>query len=330
MGDGRMHTARRGPALATAALFVIAGASLAAQSTPRAPDGHPDLQGIWLNDTATPLERPKDVDAPFFTADEARAYEQHYQLDRTAALSPVDPVFELQAAGDLDTYEPGHVLPDRRTSLITDPPDGKVPALTPAAQAAFTSRTEHLKTHYADNPEDLRDAERCLVVGNTAVPPLLPVFYNNDLQIVQTRGYVLIVSEMVHDARVVSLDRRTHLPSSIRQWKGDSIGHWEGNTLVVDTTNFSEKTTLRGSGTSLHVIERLTLDGLNTLRYQFTIDDPASFVRPWSGESVMSRTNGPMYEYACHEANYSLSGVLRGARVTEREQKAGATAQPPR
>jgi hypothetical protein len=299
-----------------------AGVMLLAQHAQRTPDQRPDLQGMWLNDTATPLERPRDVAGrATLTDEEARAYEQRYQLDRTAAIAPLDPEFDLKAAADLDTYEPGRLLPGNRTSMITDPPDGRVPALTPTAQRRVAAQTNRVKTRYAENPENLPNAERCLVVGNSSTPPMLPVFYNNNVQIVQTRDYVMIVSEMIHDARIIPLEspraQRQHMPAGIGQWLGDSVGHWDGATLVVDTTNFTEKTTVRGSGPRLHVVERFTLSDPKTLRYQFTIDDPESFTRSWSGESAMTRTDSRMYEYACHEANYSLSSVLRGARAAE-------------
>jgi hypothetical protein len=299
--------------------MIAAGSALSAQSRLRTPDGRPDLQGMWLNDTATPLERPREfAGKASLTEDEAREYEQRYQLDRTAAASRVDPAFELDVAGDLDTYEPGRLLPGRRTSQITDPADGRVPALTPEAQQRLNARNEHLKVHYADNPEDFPNTERCLLMANASAPPMLPVYYNNNLQIVQTTDYVMILSEMIHDARIIPLGRRSHLPGHIGQWKGDSIGQWEGDTLVVETTNFTTKTTLRGSGTALRVIERLTLVDFDTIQYQFTIEDAESFVRTWSGDSVLSRTDSQMYEYACHEANYSLSNVLRGARFQEK------------
>jgi hypothetical protein len=149
----------------------------------------------------------------------------------------------------------------------------------------------------------------------------MPAFYNNTLQIVQTRDAVLMLSEQIHDARTISMTRRTHLPAAIQQWAGDSIGRWEGDTLVVDTTNFSARTTFRGSGPGLHIVERFSLKDGKTLRYQFTIDDPASFTRTWSGESEITRTAGPMYEYACHEANYSMGYILSGARAEERDAR---------
>jgi hypothetical protein len=285
----------------------------------RTPEGRPDLQGLWLNNTATPLERPKELgDRPTFTAAEAAAYEQRYQLDRTVAISR-DKDFELDAAGDLDTYEPGRILPGGRNSLIVDPATGALPALTPEAQRQFAERTQHLNAHYAENPEDLPNAERCLTVGNTAVPPLMPAFYNNTLQIVQTRDHVVLVSEMIHDTRIVPLNRTTHLPSAVQLWKGDSIGRWEGDTLVVDTTNFTAKTSFRGSSAALHLIERFSLGAGGTLIYRVTVDDPA-FVRSWTAESAMTRTDQAMFEYACHEGNYSLPNVLRGRRFGERRQ----------
>lgn len=305
------------PALCLLAWLTPAGPASA--QTLRTPDGRPDLQGLWLNDTATPLERPAALAGrASLTPEEARAYEQRYQIDRTVALSR-NKDFELDAsASDLETYEPGTLLPGGRTAMITDPPSGLVPPLTPEAAQRFRARNEHLEAHYAENPEDLRPAERCLIVANAYVPPLLPAFYNNTLQIVQTRDAVVILSEQIHDARVISLTRRTHLPASIQPWAGDSIGRWEGDTLVVDTTNFSPRTTLRGSGTGLHVVERFSLKNGKTLRYQFSIDDP-SFTRPWSGDSEMTRTEGPMFEYACHEGNYSMSNILSGARFQERQ-----------
>jgi len=302
------------PALAAA---LISAPLLVAQGGARTPDGRPDLQGMWLNDTATPLERPLASAAKASLTDaEARDYEARYQLDRTVANSR-SPEFELKAAGDLDTYEPGRLLPGNRTGMITDPPDGRVPALTPEAQARLNAQTERIRTRHGENPENLTNGERCLLVGNTSLPPMLPAFYNNIVQIVQTRDYVVILSEMIHDARIVPLDRRAHLPAGIGQWKGDSIGHWEGDTLIVDTTNFTDKTAFRGASPRLHVVERFSLSDRNTLRYQFTLEDPSSFARSWSGESAMSRTASQMFEYACHEANYSLPAVLRGERLAE-------------
>jgi hypothetical protein len=303
--------------------LLAASERLAGQSVPRTPNGRPDLQGTWLNNTATPLERPKAFgDRAFFTPEEAREYERHYLVDTLA--HPVDRYKSIEhdaAAGDIDTYESGRVLPDLRNSLIIDPAEGRVPALTAEGRQRLALRMQHLNEHYADNPEDLLNGERCLSVGNTAVPPLLPLFYNNSVQIVQTPDYVTIVSEMIHDARVISLTRRSHLPPNIRQWKGDSIGHWEGDTLVIDTTNFTDKTPFRGSGPALHLVERWSRNAMDSLTYQFVMDDPESFVRPWTAESVMVKTDSPVFEYACHEANYSIVNQLRGARFEEKVPK---------
>ena len=291
----------------------------AQQALPRTPHGHPDLEGTWLNNTATPLERPAAfAGKPFATDAEAEEWVKRYQLDRTAAASHVDPAFELEVAGDLDTYEPGRLLPGNRTSLITDPADGRLPALTREAQRRLTDRNAHVRDYYAQNPEDFTFAERCIIVANTSAPPMMPAYYNNTLRIVQTRDFVVFESEMIHDVRIVPLNRRSHLPSALAQWKGDSVGRWEGDTLVIETTNFTDKTTLRGSGAGLRVTERLTLSDANTLRYQFTIDDPESFVRPWSGESLIVRTNDRLFEYACHEGNQSLPMMMRGARLSEK------------
>lgn len=314
-------TTRVSPALVAIVLLAAMAANAEAQGVQRTAEGHPDFQGLWINNTATPLDRPAEAKGrAAFTEQEALDYQQRYQLDRTVAISR-NKSFELEAAGDLDTYEPGELLPGRRTSMIIDPPDGRVPPLTAEAAQRFAARNRHLEEHYAENPEDLRPAERCLIVANTYVPPLMPSFYNNTLQIVQTRDAVLFLSEQIHDARVVSLTRTTHLPAGIQQWAGDSIGRWEGDTLIVDTTNFSPRTTFRGSGTGLHLIERLTLKDARTLRYEFTVDDPASFTRPWTASSEITRTDGPMYEYACHEANYSMGYILSGARYQERNAR---------
>ena len=320
MGSSQNRFTFLAVAVIAAVVTVMAGPSLSAQSLARTPEGRPDLQGMWLNNTATPLERPEGfADKAFFTDDEAREYEKHYMLDLAVAFArSIDSPFELEVCTDIDVVEPGHVLPNRRTSLIIDPTNGQVPALIPERQRLLTDRSQYRKAHYGENPEDLPNSERCLFMGSTG-PPMLPDIYNNNVQIVQTGDYVMILREMIHDARVIPLEGRAHLPVNIRQWKGNSVGRWEGDTLVVDTTNFTEKTTLNGSGSMLHVIERFTLSDPDTLTYRFTIDDPASFVRSWSGESVMSRTDNLMFEFACHEGNYSMFNVLRGARVAERD-----------
>jgi hypothetical protein len=227
-----------------------------------------------------------------------------------------------------------------RTSIIVDPPNGQLPPYNEAARnrlasarAASTSTAAERGVGAAetpgayDNPEQRPLAERCLLgFGSTSGPPALPNYFYNDLhQIVQTSDSIMILSEMVHDARIVRMNAQ-HLPKSIRRWMGDSVGHWEGDTLVIDTTNFTDKTRFQGSTENLHVIERLSRMDENTLLYRFTVEDPDTWDQPWSGEYIWPATTQPIYEYACHEGNYALTNVLRGARHQEAE-KAAAQAQ---
>jgi len=292
-------------------------ALLAISPTPlsRTSDGHPDLQGIWANDTVTPLERPKRfADKATLTEQEALVYERDLAgrwADRFGDL-------EVTTTGELsdEWQENGTVVPGRRTSLIVDPADGKIPALTPEARTQADARAERLRDHPADDPEDRTMYERCLV--GSSGPPMLPPVYNQNLQIVQTRDRVLIVTEMIHDARIVRMNAE-HLPAAIRLWLGDSVGRWDGDTLVVDTTNFTGKTRFRQSGEGLHVTERFTPESASLIRYDFTIEDPATYTRPWSGRLWITRTKAQMYEFACHEANYSMVGILRGARADEKK-----------
>jgi hypothetical protein len=246
---------------------------------PRTPDGHPDLQGTWANSTITPLERPKALaDKAFFTKKEAAEYEKH-ALERARDEFGT---LEAQTSGELnETWSPsGKVVASRRTSLIVDPPDGRIPPLTPEAARRVAAAAD-LRRRSADDPESLLLRERCLVWG--AGPPMIPVLYNQNVQIVQTRDYVMILNEMIHDVRVIPLDGRRHLPPHIRQWKGDSRGRWEGATLVVDTTNFTDKTTLNGSDAALHVVERFTRVDAGNMLYEFAIDNEARLPDPGQG-----------------------------------------------
>ncbi len=279
---------------------------------PRTADGHPDLQGLWLNDTLTPLERPRQfAGQPYFSEAEARAYEAGQPQRNLVRIGE----FEERLNGDVNEW--GRVLPDLRTSLIVDPPDGRIPERSAAAQARVADRARNLKEQFADGPETFPLTERCILFGGG--PPMMPMPYNNNVQIVQTRTHVMIHNEMVHDARVIPLDRRPHLPPSVRQWRGDPRGHWEGDSLVVETTNFTAKTAFAGSSEQLRLVERFTRVSADALQYEFTVDDPSSFSRPWTARSVMSRTAGPLYEYACHEGNYSLEHMLKGARAQDRD-----------
>jgi hypothetical protein len=333
---------------------------------PRTQDGHPDLQGTYDLATMTPLERWPG-DPPFLTKDQAEAL-QRAELERREKRDaegnlPLVPVggdtsapksfFELlsrnaggatggynlvwQNKGSAYNVVDGQI----RTSIVVDPPNGRVPPYneaaskrlaaaraTPTSTAAERSALEGAAPPPGafDNPEQRPLSERCLLgFGSTSGPPALPNYFYNDLhQIVQTSDSIMILSEMVHDARIVRMNAQ-HFPKNIRRWMGDSVGHWEGDTLVVDTTNFTDKTRFRGSTENLHVIERFTRVDDKTLLYRFTVEDPDTWDRPWTGEYTWPATDKPIYEYACHEANYALGSILRGARRQEVEQAAART-----
>ncbi|HZP49073.1 MAG TPA: hypothetical protein VFB07_11085 [Vicinamibacterales bacterium] len=316
--------------------------------------GRPDLSGIYDLATLTPVERPAGLTSPVYTAAEAKKLEQQTEVrkeygdraikgDRDAPPKGGDG--SAGAAGNVGGYNSfwidagsTYTVVDgqKRTSIVVDPADGRVPALTAEArqramaarnQAATSDQTEsendpgYEKAPGAyDDPERRPLGERCLLgFGSTSGPPMLPTyFYNNLHQIVQTRDSVVILSEMVHDARVVRMNQ-PHVPANIRKWNGDSVGHWEGDTLVVDTTNFTDKTRFRGSSSDLHVVERFTRTGPHALLYRFTIEDPKTWTRPWTGEYTWPETQEKVYEYACHEGNYALENILRGARLKEAE-----------
>jgi hypothetical protein len=259
-----------------------------AWTPPRTLDGKPDLQGIWTNVTITPLERPRDLgDKAFFTEQEALQYEKQVREQNNA---------------------------DRR-----DGGAQRIPALTPEAQKRQADRAAAGRGHQFDGPENRALTERCLV-WPTAGPPMLPSFYNNNYQIVQAPGYVMILVEMVHDVRVIPTDGRPHLPSDVRQWFGDSRGRWEGDTLVVETTNFSDKNSFRGSDENLKLIERFTRTGPDAILYEFTVNDSTAFAKPWTAHIPLNRMPGPIIEYACHEGNYAMSGMLAGARSEEQKR----------
>jgi hypothetical protein len=291
---------------------------------PRTPEGQPDLQGIWTNASLTPFERPRDLAGKeFFTEKEAEDFEKHAldagNRDRRGAT----PEEDVGGAVNDAWFDRGtKVFPTRRTSIVTDPPDGRVPALTPQAQKAAAARAE-TQRRLPTGPEDMALQVRCIIWPNVG-PPMIPGPYNNNYQIVQTRDYVAIYVEMIHDVRIIPLDGRQHLPKTVRQWAGDSRGHWEGETLVVDTANFTNKTSFRGADENLHLTERFTRTGPDTIQYRFTVDDPTAFTKPWTAELTMVNTPGPLYEYACHEGNYSMSNMLAGARAMEKAEAEAA------
>jgi hypothetical protein len=283
-------------------------------TTPRTADGHPDLQGYWTNETFTPLERPPEfAGKELFTEDEARAYHKK-RLDQFRAQSRSDVHYD-DAIWQGETYDSEPTL---LTSLVRDPRDGRLPPLTADAE----NRAKARKASQASGGYKSRTlAERCLSWGNVG-PPMIPPSYNANLQILQTRTHVVIHHEMIHDDRIIPLDARPHLGAAIRRLAGDSRGRWDGDTLVVDTSNFTDRTNFRGAprntrqdiftSDALHVVERFTRTAADRIRYQFTVEDPATWTKPWSGEVPMRRFKGPIYEYACHEGNYGLVNILRG------------------
>jgi hypothetical protein len=313
-----------------ASILLLAGLQAAGQTPLRTPDGQPDLQGVWSSSTLTPLERPQELAGkPVLTQAEAAAYEKQLLQQGNRDIRGESADVDVAGAYNELWFDRGKkVVGSRRTSLIVDPPDGRVPPLTPEAQKKVDAARAYARLHPADGPEDRPLAERC-ILWPTAGPPMLPGPYNNNYEIVQARGYVIIVVEMIHDARIIPIDGRPHLPPSVRQWMGDPRGHWEGNTLVVETTNFTSKTsdvgaglrgpTFRGSDDKLRLIERFTRMDANTIRYQFTVDDPTAFTKPWTAEIPMTKIRSPLLEYACHEGNYAMPGVLGGARAEEKK-----------
>jgi hypothetical protein len=306
-----------------AALLIVLPTLVSGQAA--RPGVQPDFEGIWNSATATPLERPAELKGkPFFTPEEAAQWERQF-VQRNEEPAPGSAASRA-GTGTYNTFyrEFGtRTVKTLRTSIVTDPPDGRIPALTPAAAAIKSRRLERLKLF--EHPEDLGLQDQCLAFL-TAGPPMLPYSYNSNYQIVQTRGAVVIHVEMIHDARIVHLDGRPHLPPAIRLALGDSIGRWDGKTLVIDTTNFDDGGGFYGDAggnfgwdRNLHLIERLSLFDEDTLLYQFEIDNPTAFTRPWKGELTLTRATGNIYEFACHEGNYSLTNMLQGFRAAERK-----------
>jgi hypothetical protein len=285
---------------------------------PYTADGQPDLQGIWTNATLTPLERPADLaNKEFLTEQEAGEFAKRALTDVDGDRRDGGSSTDVNRAYNEFWRDRGKVVPSRRTSLITDTPDGRIPALTPDAKQRAAARAEARRLHPFDGPEDRSPAERCISTPN-AGPPIMPANYNANYQIVQAPGYVMILSEQIHDSRMIPLDGRPHLPANIQQWMGDSRGHWEGSTLVVETTNFTDRTNFAGSGAGLRLIERFTRTAPDVILYEFRVDDPATFARPWTAQIPLNRAQGPLYEYACNEGNYGMTGMLAGARAEEK------------
>ena len=301
--------------VATACAVLLAATAVTAQkpTMPRTPWGTPDLQGRWTNSTVTPLERPAEAGGKeFFTEAEAAEYKKialdvYLRQIGLAADNVVSREFDDGVWMDDVT-----ILPSRRTSLILGP-TGRLPPMTPEAQKRAAARGGPRRT---DGPEQRTLPERCLWLS-IGGPPMLPFVYNSNYEIVQTPTHVAIRSEQGGSFRAIPLDGRPHLPDSLRQWQGDSRGRWEGDTLVVETTNFNDKRDVRGSTDRLRVVERFSRVDHDTLRYEFTAEDPTTWTAPWSAEAPLRRMDGLLYENACHEGNYSLGNILRGARFVE-------------
>ena len=338
-----------------AAVLVVVAAQMAWGEIPRTADGKPDLSGYFDTATITPLERPEDADA--FLTEEAAAERAARTAESLAAGSanqdpnreapPVGGDGSRGAAGNVGGYDSFWVDPGERNfqidgqyraSIVIDPPNGRRPPMTEAAQERLRSQYRGMRRQNDgtawwlefdgrgpyDDPEIRPLPDRCLIgFGSTAGPPMLSTLYNNHKRIVQTPDHVMILTEMVHDARIVRINDE-HVSPDMRRWFGDSIGWWEGDTLVVDTINFNDTPSMRQATRDLHVVERFTRIDEKTVLYNFTVEDPNTWEAPWTGEYVWPQTDEPVYEYACHEGNYAMGNILRGARRLEREAVAQA------
>ena len=325
-----------------ASMCVVAGVvslsalPVAAQTAPRTAWGQPDLRGVWDFRTITPLQRPESLaEQEFLTEEEAANLEQEV-LDRNADLAN-RPALRTEVTESVDRgadgapgfynnfwLDRGHrAVGTRRTSLIIDPPNGRIPDLTASGQRTADARRAYRQEHPADSWVDRSAYDRC-ILGFNAGPPITPGGYNQNLHLFQTPDHVVLVTEMVHTVRVVPLDGRPALSDGVRQWSGDSRGHWEGETLVVETSNFNDQRGWRGSTTNMKLVERYTRVDADTLDYEFTVIDPETWTSSWTASIPMRRSLNPMYEYACHEGNHSMDGILAGRRAEER----AAPAQP--
>ena len=314
-------------------VMLLASSPVAAQDGPRTAWGASDLQGVWDFRTITPLQRPEDLgDQEFLTAEEAANLEQE-AVARDERLLLAD-ARKTEAGGNVGAYNNfwmdrgTRTIGTRRTSLVIDPPNGRIPAMTAAGRARGAERRDYRREHPADSWLDRSTFDRCILGFNTG-PPMTPGGYNQNMQVFQTEDHVVILNEMVHDSRIIPIDGSPR--TGIGSWTGESRGHWEGDTLVVESDNYTDKTgsfytivASYGSGESLHLVERFTRINPHAIQYGFTVEDPDMFTQPWSVSAPMTTdqvsrgvTAGPLFEYACHEGNYALPNVLRGARLQE-------------
>ena len=313
--------------LSAAVLLVSLGSGPAKgqSDVKRTPWGAPDLQGVWDFRTITPLQRPEDLGEQAFLSEEEAANLEQEAVNRDARLLAADAT-RTEAGGRVGAYNNfwmdrgTNVVGNRRTSLIVDPPNGRYPPLTAQAQRLANARRGYRQEHPADTFLDRSAFDRC-ILGFNQGPPMTPGGYNQNMQLFQTRDHVVVLNEMVHDSRIIPL---TGGPQpGIESWTGESRGRWEGDTLVVETTNFSDKHSFRGSTKNRKLVERFTRVDADTLLYEFTVSDPATWTAPWTAEVPMRRNELAMFEYACHEGNYSLEGILGGTRADERKAAAG-------
>ena len=315
-----------------AAVVVIVSLSavpaVAQSDAPQTAWGQPDLQGVWDFRSITPLQRPERLENQEFLTEEEAAELEQAAVARDAAAWDRE-ARRTEAGGNVGAYnnfwmDRGQkAVGTRRTSLIVDPPNGRMPEQTTAAQQRAGVRRDYRREHPADGPEDFSNGVRC-ILGFNAGPPFTPSAYNNNMQLFQTPDHVVVVTEMVHTARIIPLDGSPHLPSNVQQWSGDSRGHWEGETLVVETTNHTDKTRWRGSTPDMRLVERFTRVDAETLLYEFTVTDPKTWTAPWTAAVPLLLNPEPMFEYACHEGNYSMGVMLAGTR----EEEKAAAEQP--
>ena len=320
---------------AVIAALAASAAPAWAQDGPRTAWGDPDVQGIWDFRTITPLERPEEYgDREFLTAEEAARAEQEVVdrnqelLERPAERTETAEQVDRRADGSPGFYnnfwldQGTRTIDTRRTSLVIDPPNGRLPELSPEGKERTDARRAYREEHPADSWHDRTPFDRC-ILGFNAGPPITPGGYNQNMQVFQTPDHVVLVTEMVHTHRVVPLDGRPALDPDIRQWSGDSRGYWEGDTLVIETTNFNDERRWRGTTRNMTLVERLTRIDEDTLEYEYTVTDPNTWVSSWTASIPMQMAEQPMYEYACHEGNYSMEGILAGHRAEEAEAAAG-------
>ena len=344
------HVFRSIVSAAVAALIASGGAVLAQEGSsgaavarlapeswtvPRLANGRPDLQGVWTNKSITPFERPTDLgNKEFFTPEEAQEYVRSMR-ERGNRDNRTDDVRDVLNAYNEFWWDSGSsLLPNLRTSIVTDPPNGRIPPLTAERRAALDAQRAAVEARCekpgcavansgamapADEPQALDLMTRCISFGTTV--PMLPTAYNNNYQIVQTDDALGIVTEMVHQVRRIPTDGSAHLPAHVKQWFGDPRGRWEGDTLIVETTNFKGEFfgRMAAADENLRVVERFTRVAPDVLLYQFTVDDPTAWTAPWSGEIPLTRVEGMLYEYACHEGNRGMQNILRAARQEMRE-----------